>query len=329
MWIVLLIHMTFANTLMVKAPSVDDDTYHVFLENSDNVRPSDMEQACNEMEGLQQTYANANDNFLNGSVEMAKKQFADVAEKQWRCDWRKRERTTISEAFLRLAQMASSTEDKKDHLTALAHFDPSYRPAASLFPPPLVDEWIALTKLQRLKTISTNKYSGMYVKVLRNGQPHTIGKDSLQFPSGQARYTFLSDSHAPKTLIIGADELSHVHIQSTALISGDCKSFQFQKPVQWKGDVRLFFAPECIVERPENILLASKGMMTASPALSTNAIDLQLAEDRVPKKPWIQRNAVWIGTAAAIVGAALIVSHMNKNKETQTVITPSNSMNNN
>ncbi len=322
MWILLFFQLAFADTVMVKAPQADPDTYQVFLENSDTIRPSDMELGCAVADQLHETFEQANDNFLNGSVELATKQFRDVSELQWSCDWRERDRKLISEAQMRLAQLAPSEEQKKSWLMTLSSFDPTYSPPTNVFPPPLVTDWNSARNSVSTKTLFVSKYSATYVKVVRNGRPFTIGKKSIKVPAGQARYTFYSDSHYPKTVIMEPNEIAQADLSSAPYLNGDCKNFEFQKPAQWKAGARLFFDPECVIEKPDNTLFTAQTLATPSVSSLPNAIDMQLEEDRMPKKNWVRRNAVWIGTAAAIIGTAIVISEMSKRKDTQTVITP-------
>lgn len=330
MWILIFIHITFADVVMIKSPTADSDAYEVFLENSDNVRPSNIEQRCADSNNLQFLLNSANDHFLNGSVEMAKKQYSEIADLRWNCDWSKEQSHSISESLLRLAQVSEDSKQRTGFLQSLVQFDPNYSPSKSLFPPPLVSEYESISRELTHKTIPLTQFQNQFVKVLRNGRPYSLSIRKWRVPSGQARYTFLSDSHHAKSFVTTPEELALMNISTTPLVSGDCKNFQFQKPSQWHQSARLFFAPECIVDQPENSLLKTPtALATANASLAANAIDLQLAEDRQPKKPWIRENAVWIATAAALVGTALVVAEMSKRKETQTVITPTNTMNNN
>lgn len=324
MWILLLVQMVFGAEVLVKAPQSDVYTYQVFLENSDHTRPSDIDLPCPVRDDLQQYYHSANDNYLNGSLDKAKSEFLEISQLQLSCDWKSKERQQITESLYRLSQLTSSMIDQKTWMRAAVDFDPAQTPDKKLFPPPLLKLFDDIQKEQTFKVIAMSKYYDTYTRILRNGRSFQIDKKTLKFPEGQARFTFLSDSHAPKTVVVTATALQRSNIESAAFINGDCKSFQFQKPPTWKSGTRLFFSPECIVDQQVNTILAET-INSPSSTFATNPIEQQIRADSMPRKPtWIERNYLWVG--AALVGAVLISAEMNKRKDTQTVITPSNSM---
>lgn len=327
MWILFFLQTSFATTVLVKAPQADPYTYQVFIENSNSTRPSELELACPDRDDLEKFVASANDNYLNGSLEKSKKNFLAVSEIKWNCDWETKEREQIMFSLFRLAQLEQQAESQKAILQSAVDFDNRYNPDTKLFPPPLVELFETLKKVDDSAIISTNKYYDTFTKILRNGQPLPSQKKTHKIPSGTARFTFLSDSHQAKTLVISARDLEKTTITSSALIDGDCKSFEFKKPLSWQNPVQLFFSPECIVDQPVNALLA-ESTPVRSALLAQNSIEQQLQEQRSPRKPtWIERNYFWVG--AALMGAVLISAEMNNRKDTQTVITPTNSANRN
>lgn len=321
MWILILAQWVYASPVLVKAPETDLQTYQVFLENSDNTRPSDIDIPCSERSDVEQYYHSANDNFLNGSLEKAKIDFTHIANIQWNCDWKSKDREIISESLLRLSQISTSEIEQKKWLRAAVEFDPQMSPNAQLFPPPFLKNFEATKKDLNFSVISLTKYYDTYVKLFRNGRTITVSKKTIKIPLGRARFTFVSDSHAPRTLVLNGEDLQKQTVTSAAYIDGDCKSHRFQKPSAWNQDTRLFFSPECIVDSTSAPLLTQA--LTAPASL--NSIDQQLQTDAQPRqRTWIERNYIWVG--AAIVGAVLISAEMNNRKQTQTVITPSNSV---
>lgn len=329
MWILLLIQTVLASPVLIKAPEADTSTYQVFLENSDAVAPSQIEIPCSARNTLEQHYLSANDNYVNGSLEKAKAEFLEMSELKWNCDWKSKERALISESLFRLSQLSNEPQEQIHWIQTAIEFDDKQSPDKKLFPPPLISQFEELLKKQTFTVLSTTKYYDTYTRIYRNGKPFSIDKKTLKFPDGQARFTFMSDSHTPKTLIITAAALVKTTVTSPAYIAGDCKKFHFQKPPQWTNGTRLFFSPECIVEQQSNSLLAEA--MVSSPSLASgmttpmNPIGQQIQNDQAPrKKTWIERNYLWVG--AALVGAVLISAEMNNRKDTQTVITPTNSL---
>lgn len=317
MWILLLSPFLFAQNIMVKAPYADIYAYQVFAENSDNLRPSQLELPCSEASILKQYSQTANDNFVNGSLETAKNYFLKIGNLKWKCDWKPKERQIIVEALFRLSQLEAAPSSQIEHIKTAIEFDEDLNMDDKLFPPPLIE--IYQHQKAKSKTSALNKYYDTYSVVLRNGRPLKVSKDSLTVPSGKARYTFLSDSHAP---ISAVSDPHNLDIQSAPLVSGDCSSFILNTPEQWSQSVKVFFGPECLVDQPKNSLALATSEIALKEELKNN-IDHQLDADNRNKKPhWIERNYLWIG--AAIVATVLISSEMNQRKDTQTVIRPTN-----
>lgn len=317
MWILLLSPFLFAQTIMVKAPSADIYAYQVFAENSDDLRPSQLELQCNEASVLKQYSQTANDNFLNGSLETAKNYFSKIGDLKWKCDWKTKERQIIVESLFRLSQLEIEPSSQLEHIKAAIEFDEDISMDNKLFPPPLIE--IYQQQRSKYKPSTLNKYYDTHPVVLRNGRPLKVSKDSLSVPSGKARYTFLSDSHTP---ISAVSDPQNLDIQSAPLVSGDCSSFTLNTPEQWSQSVKVFFGPECLVDQPKSSLALASSERALKEDLKNN-IDNQLETDQKNKKPhWIERNYLWIG--AAIVATVLISSEMNQHKDTQTVIRPTN-----
>lgn len=322
MWILFFLQWAHSTTVLVKAPQTDIYAYQVFLENSDNTRPSDIDLPCPERYELENYSFSANDYFLNGSIEKAKEVFVQISDLQWSCDWKPKEREIIFESLLRLSQIPSSEGDQKKWMRSAVEFDPQGSPNSLLFPPPFVKDFEDTKKSLHFQTLSLAKYYDTYVKVYRNGRAFSVNKKHIKIPNARARFTFVSDSHKPQTIVSDVSELQKKTIESSPYIHGDCKSFQFQKPPTWNHDTRLFFNPECIVESTSPSRLAETAVVTPS-----NTLEQQLRSEPSRLKPtWIERNYLWVG--AALVGAVLISAEMSNRKQTQTVITPSNSADN-
>jgi hypothetical protein len=312
--------MSFAATLLVKAPNANPHDFFVYAQNNEVEKISSHFLKCEESIGLQQTLKEAQYHFLNGSLEKSRLLFSDIAARKWNCDWKEQERKTIAFSFYRLAQLSKNEMEQIQFLTDAINFDETSAPDNSIFPPPTVRLYKNLKAQLKKKSFSFPAFTKNYSYVLRNGQFINLATPELETFSLRARYTFVSDAYKIETLTVTAEELMGHDLKPQPWVSGNCKNPILSDEISpAKEGLKIFYEDACIADltakttSPLQNITAQASMAGPSEAIPAN---LAVAE----KKSWLQRNYLWVG---AVVGVALIANQMRHNNEShQTVVVP-------
>jgi len=304
---------------LVKAPSANPHEFFVFAQNSADGKISQTLTACEQNGKITQLLKKAQFNFLNGSLDTARDEFSQISEMKWSCDWKEDERQIVVFSFFRLAQLSQVPSEQMNWLSEAIAFDDTVTPDVSVFPPPLVDLYRKtkeqMPRRQMLLPDSTKKFSSL----LRNGKPVSLNALAFETYSMRARFTLVSDTYRPETVVLTPDEFQQYQIEPKALVDGTCDKFTVAEELKGISSYKVFFGPECVKE----------GVTTDSPAVAAAAAGLtpDLA-NQAPigprKKTWFERNLLWVGVA--VVSSVAVAQMVKNNQGHDTYVRPNTTL---
>lgn len=322
MFLHLMLSLGFASTSwVIKAPGANANEFAVYAQNSSAEKISAYFLKCDVKKELYEDFKKAQIQFLDGNIEQAKTLFANVAEKKWSCDWTDDERKMISFSFLRLAQLENEGLLQQQWLQDAIDFDDQLKADESIFPPPIVKAFILLQKKQLPQKITLPNVVKKFSAILRNGRFMNLAQITLQAQPGKARYTLISDSYQVEKVFLTLSELEVLSLEPQPLVFGDCENFQIAESLRWLKNISVFHGLDCIKENH-----STEKTLTSIPPKETSllASNDEMQSPLKPQGSWIQRNALWVGTA--IVGSLLIGYHLNRQNEPQAVAVPSTTL---
>jgi hypothetical protein len=322
MFFKILISMALASDWLVKAPEALPQEFAVYAQNSTAEKISSYFLKCELKQALQEDLKKAQILFLDGDLQKAKKQFLQVVEKKWSCDWADEERQIISFSFFRLAQLEQEGPHPLRWIEEAVQFDDAYIPDATIFPPPLIEAYKQALQKDSLQKVTLPLFAKKFSALLRNGRFISLSQLSVQARDGKARYTFVSDAYQIEKLFVRLQELETLSLQPQALVSGSCENFQLHESLHWLSQVLVFHGLDCIKSSTQN----AQGS-TSSPVSQklSDYKNVPEAPQEIKTGTWLQRNGLWLGTA--IVGSVLLTMHLNNQDREQRVMVPTTTLN--
>lgn len=319
--------LAFANPWLIKAPQANPHEYAVYLQNSNFEKISTVFLACDGKNKLKEISQKAQIEFLEGDLEKAHNFYLEIVEQKWSCDWNESERPLISFAFFRLAQLENNTDKQAQWLEQALHFDDTYAPDVSLFPPPLLELAKQLRRQHPKVRILLPEIVKKFSAILRNGKFISLSQLSLEERPGVARYTLLSETYQSEKVFVSLKELETLSLSPQVLVAGDCEHPQVDPSLAAFGKVSVFFGIDCIKEvtSPQNTnssTVTANKMAMPSSLLTENISSEMPAEEE--SKSWLRRNALWLG---AVVVSSLAVNHyIQSQKQDQYVPVPTTTL---
>lgn len=314
MFFQIFISLSLASPWLIKAPSAPAQEFIVYAQNSDMQKISTYFLKCENTPSVLESLKKAQILFLDGDLQKSKNHFLEIVDKKWSCDWSDEDRKMISFSFFRLAQMEEDSSLQTHWLQEAINFDDLFQPDSSVFPPPLLQKYKTLKNQQENQKILLPAFSKKYNALLRNGRFISLNSMTIEALPGKARYTLLSDTFLPEKLFITLAELETTQIDPKPMVYGDCSSPQLHESLRWLRDIQIFFALDCVKS------LATAPSETTPASIGPQSLALSSEIPTAEKSgSWIQRNALWIGTA--VVGSILIGYQIqNHNKESRVTV---------
>lgn len=320
----LFISLSLAMPLSIKAPNADAGDFFVYQnKKNQQLRIQDL-VICHAKSELDQNFKQAQYDYLNSDMAKSVIAYKKVIALQWHCDWKKQQHDRIFHSFLKLAQISQNKKDRMQLLFQAKAFSPKSQPNKSIFAPPIINLYNNIHLENYKKTVFLSKSFKEFHAVYRNGKKLGLADGQLTNTDIKARYTFLSTSYLPVTLIATLSEIEKNKIQVEPMVDGTCKNFNISSKIQnLQRPVTVFFSPQCQKQQGFN-----QQTIASFPNITTPSSDSSLTTSAQPfskKKSWIRRNYWWVG--AAILTSAILI-HQNASKsEPQTVVVPTNTFN--
>lgn len=298
-------------SLMIKAPSADEQEFMVHSQLQGSEKISQWQQQCSHTDSLHQSLKEAQFHFLNGSLNKSKDHFKQITENKWLCDWALEERQAIHYAYMRLAQMSASDSQQIQWLTDAINFDSDLEPDAVLIPPPTVllfkKVLAQIEKKQMILPESIKKYS----IILRNGKILQKNSSFIEALPLRARFTFVSEAFKNEVLIATPAEIEKSNFNPKPWVTGTCTNYKLaDDPQLTLKPIKIYFDKKCIVEinqrTPETQNFAEK-------IISRHTNEFANETNFPQQKTWIERNYLWLG--ATVLASAVLIIKMNSPHE--------------
>lgn len=296
----LLSNPSFA-AVIVPGPNADEREYKAMLQvHPDHLSPSQkllhQRPGAREREDLLKSLAEAQEAFLNQSFGAARESFLKVARSAFSEDWRSEQIDIIVYALLRLAQLEGDAEKARPWLQKAADLGSPRISDSSLFPPPLLAQFMELRR-QNAPLQIPNEVFKEWPIILVNGQSCSAGACDSR-PSGQARVTWLSDRWLPVTTLINSKDIAAYHPRQEPWVRGACSNPIAHAQTASLGEVRFFWNLDCEAAPQKKINLQP----TSEPSPSEAFIKPGLIPTQLENK-WL-----WAGVGLGALALTLILN---------------------
>ncbi len=289
---------------------------------ADRQAPNDRQEADSRQ--MTSLFAEAQKEYLGGSLDRAKQLYAQVAEHRFDYSWGPGLRRMFVFALLRMAQMADPTEESL-HLQRAVEFDPTHDMDESVFPPPLVAAFNKVRGEVRGALIKWPPELKGYETVLINGRPVRLNPGAqLDLVGGTQRLDFLSSAFEAVVVMGGANEIKNLKLAPRApLVSGNCGAPALHPSLSTLGRVTVVYPDSCVRVRVKGV------WQTDDSTKNLQGLDLRVTDSESPNsvpiirdapepgtQKWYHNKWVWIGAGtvtAAIVTAVLISQNRRAN----------------
>lgn len=266
-------------------------------------------------ENLRQAFLSAQESFLKSELQQIAEAWQEVVGFAFKADWAQPQREMISIAYLRLAQMAESSEKTKLYVASALNFDPTYVPDHHLFPPPLVEIYEAMRKKIVFISVPTKGFQG-FSTLLVNGRAHPFsGRTDVALDLGLKRITLVSAMYEPVSRVLEAEDLKNFSPQR---VPAKNPSKDVQLTVTAKSTSTKIVESKVGRLRPVGHL-NTIGPLPVSLTPSIDAISPEaLAQGHTPtpdssSRAFYQKKNFWI-SAGLIAGALIILQNSQKEK---------------
>lgn len=325
-FVVWIMVVTFAQSTLARpailAPGGDAIEFQGWLTTQSGLRAISETNELSAKEKLRfnKLLAQAQQDFLGGSLDEAKLKFTELTKQALKYDWPSAQRKAIHFAFLRLAQLTKLEEQRRLVLREAFSFAPDLKPDAKLFPPPLILEYSEVAaKVEHVKLRLDSRFED-YNSIEINGREFLIASTNfIMIPVGQHRLTLRSNVFENETIIVQTSELTTFVPNRKELVRGSCENPQIEK----MNDAVIYFSKDCQylvtkgkVERLSEATSPSswKDFAVAKP------VEVNFPEVQKPKKRTLLKSPWLWASVAAIAGVYLI--SQNSSRE-PSAVTPS------
>jgi hypothetical protein len=257
---------------------------------------------------LKQKLERAQRAWLGGEIELARSEFRALTELSLKADWREAQRAVLQTAYFRLAQSAESGTERSGWLESAARLFGDRAPEASLFPPPLLNEYREILKRLEATAIDVD-LAGVFSDfryVLIDGRKIEIALEPhVRLTMGLHRLTALSDSNEAVTEFMTAAQLRVLRLAPPSLTEGACGEASLRSRSELSSSIGFeIYSGRACPEKLSNLLktsrLLSEPQGTAPPAAPSSS-----GETR-------QRTWLWVVGAAVVAGTAYALAHQSQ-----------------
>lgn len=299
----------WAKNVIIKGPNVANVEYSAYLKvDSQRISPTQKYISSRPTEDsralLLQKLAVAQQEFLSGSLENAKRVYQEISDLLFFDDWKNSDLEAILFSYLRLAQLSSTHEETEQWLKKSLTISNAVPINAQLFPPPLLAQRKSLANSMPQIALSLQLKD---LTLLINGSEITIDQGTpLKVYPGRYRVTFLSDSTAPETRTLAAEEIALWKPNQQPMYTGNCENF---KSLWNPSEPSEVYGGERCKSRTDKIQLNVASTHVGQPEF-TPKLEIPMA----PTKPIYKRGWFWVGVGAVAV-VALAASQKSNNQE--------------
>ncbi len=202
--------------------------------------------------------------WLSGDLETARSHFRAITELAMKADWRNDQREVIQAAFLRMAQSSESSTERGGWLESALRLYGDLAPDATIFPPPLLNEFEATKK--RLPTVTielADAFSDFRYLLIDGRRVDLASENHVELTTGLHRLTALSDSHESVTEFMTAAQLRVLRLSPPPLTEGLCERAKLRSRNALPSGVELFAGSGC--KQGLTSILDEARLVTAAP----------------------------------------------------------------
>jgi hypothetical protein len=261
--------------------------------------------------------------WLGGDIETARTEFRSLTELSLKADWRTTQREVLQMAFLRLAQSSESGTEREGWLESAARLYTDISPKASLFPPPLLNEYEATRKRLAESAIEIDLRDVFpdFRYVLIDGRKVVVALETrVRITSGLHRMTALSDSHEAVTEFLTGAQMRVLKLSPPALTEGRCESAAFRSRTEFPSavSVEIYSGSGCSAKIAD-LLGPSRFISGAHSASSASSLGSSVGESEfsgLPQAASHDHTWIWVVGAAVLAGAGYaLASHHDSSPE--------------
>jgi hypothetical protein len=264
--------------------------------------------------------------WLSGSLEQARTLFKEMTRLTLEADWREPQRASIHYAYLRLAQLSLTPNERDEWIERAVLAFPDLKADSDLFPPPLVESFQASqTRLIGLgKIYQPYQHFPDYKLVLINGKSYENKAElQIRLPATTFRVTGYSDAYAPITEKLTFSQMQAFRLALPKLASGSCDMATTTYTFDHVKEISVLYPRDCLRTQnsqgwlSRNADLADVQNFSASlvnPIPPTLDDQIRLPGQELTGSPESPPSAsssgssnrtwLWIGAAVLAVGAA-------------------------
>ncbi len=229
--------------------------------------------------------------FLKGSLDQAIQHFQRIHDQQHDEDWDLEVRKVIHYSQIRLAQL-SQNERQKQWIKSALQFAPDLKLDQSLFPPPLVEKYTALKKMEPLQVWALPKNSNSFSRIFINGREQKKHSQFLRYRQGKVRISFYSNRYLPIHLVVKTNKLEGHSLDTVPIAQGECGQINFNH----KASAGVQFH---LVDSDCNQPLRAKSL-----ASTTTPTKLASPPENGRKRSFFKSKWFWIGASVLATGLA-------------------------
>lgn len=272
------------NKIIYRAPNTSDFDFSAMKQARTDMIALDDYQLKNLVpneikENLRAAFIKAQVSHLNSQTAQNIELWQDVISYAFKADWQKNNREMIQMAYLRLAELSSTSIESKKWITQCFEYDPQFKPDAHLFATPTTEQYGAIRAKYIFKNFAFVRRTG-FSKILINGTLFDLlEKKPIHITNGLKRITLLSQTYKPVTRIIAAEFLNQLTPEKELASQESNYMHESEPAFDYALHSTTDFAP---------------------------SIEKNIAKDNAPqfyKKPWF-----WASTAT-LIGAIVIYNN--------------------
>lgn len=339
--------------ILVRSSTVEDDTFKAYATANGFTRFSvflEQNRPSKEMSQLlSNTIKSAQNAWLNGAIGDARKKYMKIMNLAEASDWRPDQREVIQYALMRLAQTALSSDEAKTFLSKAAMLYGDLQPDSTLFPPPLVDQYLEILMEAKASSKTLNlgeKLEGFQVLFI-DGRKYLLTKDlKVKVSPGTHRVSIYSDILTPINAQLTLEELEAYQPDRHPISSGSCTQNSLQFKMARAEEIKTvytLYAHECLAQTTLSVDQDPSQATPVKVQLTNDSIDLlvrsapvEMATDDLARHNSLrdaraasqgdsfysrlsdsQKKWMWIGVGALALGGTYLIADSLQNESSQ------------
>lgn len=286
--------------VLLRGPGVDEAEYQAYLQVTGSYRSYADEfrrqhKKSKARQELLRKLSDAQEIFFSAKLDQAAAAYKEVVGFSLLADWEYSERKAIHQAFLKLAQMAKTEQEKDQWVTQAIEFSADIEADRQLNPPPLVERYETLRSSYKFVVFRPIEGLSDFEMIVVNGREYKINPQTkISLSRGPQRITLISNHFRPVTQVLSGPDVIHWQAPRAAMVAGDCENPRWMaKDIsQWK----IYFNSSCVKSGDSSVEPTLADLRPQQPPLSSSMTT-------PPQKPkssfsWLENKWVWIGLGA-------------------------------